>query len=306
MPNTGSWWPHVRDGSLGILAGMSQRRSPRDERRRVFSQNFLTDGRAIERFLAVADLRPDDVVVEVGAGAGALTSRMGKAARKVFSYELDETLKKKLDAAVGEMPNVEVIYRDFLSSRPPKGPFKLVSNVPFGLTSAVLDWVVEARTLTSATLITQLEYAKKRSGAYGRWSKLTVSTWPFLEWSLRGRIARTSFRPVPKVDAGILVVERRSKPLLAGRDVRAWNDLVELGFSGVGGSLFASLSRRYPRSRVSAAFAQAGTAKDAIVAFVSPQEWLQISAVLIGSAPKDSGGAPRPPRSHTRPPRRRP
>lgn len=191
------------------------------------------------------------------------------------------------------MPNVEIVYRDFLGSKPPEKPFKLVSNVPFGSTSAVVGWAIDAHNLVKATLITQLEYVKKRTGAYGRWSKLTVATWPFLEWSFHGEIARTSFRPVAKVDAGILVLERRSSPLLAGRDMPSWHNLVELGFSGVGGSLFASLARRYPHSQVAAAFTRSGTPKDAIVAFVTPQEWLQIFAVLGRRPPSSRSGAPR-------------
>src|SRR6266568_3909392 len=252
----------------------------RAQLRRTLSQNFLSNRRAVEQFLSAADLYPDDLVVEVGAGAGALTSRIAALVRKVLAFELDPSLAPSLEASVAGQANVNIVYADFLESVPPAGPFKLVSNVPFGSTSAVVDWAVEAEGLTAATLITQLEYAKKRTGAYGRWSKLTVTTWPDFEWSLRGQIARSNFRPVPSVDAGILHLARRPAPLLASQLLPSWRDLVELGFSGVGGSLFASLCRSHPRLRVAAAFERCGTPTDAVVAFVTPQEWLLIFEAL--------------------------
>ena len=105
--------------------------------------------------------------------------------------------------------------------------------------------------MTSATLITQLEYARKRTGAYGRWSLLTVSTWPQVQWELRGTIGRDQFRPVPRVDAGILRLARR--PRAARSPPRGWpptSGWSGTGFSGVGGSLLASLRREYPADRL--------------------------------------------------------
>ena len=80
--------------------------------------------------------------------------------------------------------------------------------------------------MTAATLITQPEYAKKRTSGYGRWSLLTVSTWPEMPWELRGTIARTQFRPVPQVDAGILRLARRPEPLISRGRLRAYRRMV--------------------------------------------------------------------------------
>ena len=111
-------------------------------------------------------------------------------------------------ARIGSRANVRIGMGDFLGSRPPARPFQVVGNTPFSLTSPVIDWCLRARRMTDATLITQLEYARKRTGGFGRWSQLTVSTWPQFRWELRGTIARTEFRPVPRVDAGILRLDR--------------------------------------------------------------------------------------------------
>jgi 23S rRNA (adenine-N6)-dimethyltransferase len=174
---------------------------------------------------------------------------------------------------------------DFLSARPPGRPFQLVGNAPFSLTSPIIDWCLRAPRMTAATLITQLEYARKRTGGYGRWSQLTISTWPQIRWELRGTIARTEFRPVPRVDAGILRLERRPEPLISPARQAAYRRMVQAGFSGVGGSVQASLRRTYPPDKVAAACAAVGLDRRTIVAYVSPEQWVQIF-LKLDNAPR--------------------
>src|SRR5262249_4800634 len=138
-----------------------------------------------------------------------------------------------------------VRVEDFLAAPPPGTPFAVVGNIPYALTSAVVGWCLAAGRLTSATLLTQLEYARKRTGDYGRWSRLTIETWPRYHWGLAGRIPRTAFRPVPAVDGGILRLTRRPVPLVPDASLHDYRELVRLGFGGVGGSLHASLSRSH-------------------------------------------------------------
>jgi 23S rRNA (adenine-N6)-dimethyltransferase len=145
--------------------------------------------------------------------------------------------------------------------------------------------------MTAATLITQLEYARKRTGGYGRWSQLTASTWPQVRWELRGTIPRTEFRPVPRVDAGILRLERRAEPLINPARLAAYRRLVQAGFTGVGGSVQASLRRTYPPDKVAAACAGAGVDRRTIVGYVSPDQWIQIFNAL-DSGPHRRAGSP--------------
>jgi 23S rRNA (adenine-N6)-dimethyltransferase len=169
---------------------------------------------------------------------------------------------------------------DFLAARPPRTAFSVAGNVPFSRTAAIVDWCLKAPALTDATLLTQLEYARKRTGDYGGWTLLTVRTWPRYEWRLLGRVGRRSFRPVPGVDAGIVRIERRRTPLLDAAAYAGWRHLVELGFSGVGGSLHASLCRAHPRRRVDAAFRAARLDPGVLVGEVAPGRWLRLYEVL--------------------------
>jgi 23S rRNA (adenine-N6)-dimethyltransferase len=262
-------------------------RTDADRRRRQFSQNYLRSPEAARLFLRSVRLEPDGLCLEVGAGEGILTTRLASMTGEVIAYEIDQNLAGKLLARVGGRPNVRVVMRDFLAARPPSRPFQVVGNAPFSMTAPIVDWCLSASRMTSATLITQLEYARKRTGGFGRWSQLTVTTWPRFRWELAGTISRTEFRPVPRVDAAILRLARRPEPLIAPGRLAAYRRLVQTGFSGVGGSVQASLRQSYPADKVAAACTGAGLDRRTVVAYVTPDQWVQIFQAL-DSGPRTS------------------
>ncbi|MEC3891487.1 ErmE/ErmH/ErmO/ErmR family 23S rRNA (adenine(2058)-N(6))-methyltransferase [Nocardiopsis sp. LDBS1602] len=258
-------------------------RRSNDDRRRL-SQNFLTDPATARRVVRIARPAPDSTVVEVGPGDGALTRFLVREAGRVIAYEIDPTLAARLTERYRERaPDVRIVRGDFTRARPPRSPFSVVGNIPYSRTADIVRWCLNAPGLTSATFITQWEYARKRTGAYGRWTLLTVLTWPEWSWSLVGRIGRERFRPVPRVDAGVLVLRRREEPLLPREDLREYRRLVEIGFGGVGGSLSASLRRAYPARRVASALREAGVDPSAPVGLVAPDRWVALVRSLTGT-----------------------
>ncbi|WP_128374744.1 ErmE/ErmH/ErmO/ErmR family 23S rRNA (adenine(2058)-N(6))-methyltransferase [Streptomyces cavernae] len=248
---------------------------------RALSQNFLADRATAARFARLAVPHPTaELLLEVGAGKGALTEGLAPRCQELRAYEIDARLVPGLRSRFADRPHVRVVHGDFLTARPPVTPFSVAGNVPFSRTAAVVDWCLRAPGLTDATFLTQLEYARKRTGDYGSWTLLTVRTWPRYEWRFLGRVDRTRFRPVPRVDAGVIRLERRGTPLIGPAAYRGWRDLVELGFSGVGGSLHASLRRAHPRRKVDAAFRAAGLDPCALVGSAGPDQWLELHRVL--------------------------
>nr|WP_246277892.1 ErmE/ErmH/ErmO/ErmR family 23S rRNA (adenine(2058)-N(6))-methyltransferase [Phytohabitans rumicis] len=244
----------------------------------MFSQTFLHDPGALDQVVRVARLSRTDLLLEVGAGDGRLTRALAAAAGRVVAYEVDP----ELVAALVAPDNVVRRHQDFLTARPPREPFAVVGNIPYALTAPIVRWCLGAPALTSATLVTQLEYARKRTGDYGRWSRVTVETWPAFHWGLAGRIPRHKFRPVPRVDSGILRLERRAVPLLPPERLPAYRRLVDVGFGGAGGSLHASLRRHYPARRVDAAFRAARLDVSTVVGYVWPEQWLLLFRLLAG------------------------
>jgi len=194
---------------------------------------------------------------------------------RLVAYEIDAGMARRLP----DHPRLSVRTEDFLAARPPAESFAVAGNIPYALTAAVVRWCLAAPTLRRATLITQLEYARKRSGDYGRWTRTTVLTWPEFSWRLAGRVPRTAFRPAPRVDGGVLQIDRRPVPLVRPALMPVWRKLVEDGFTGAGGSLHATLVRRYGR-RAYGVTRAARLDPRAPVGEVWPEQWLTLFRLL--------------------------
>ena len=255
-------------------------------RRKTLSQNFLHSPSAVQLVVRLAAPGARDLVVEPGAGEGVLTRALARSAGRIVAYEIDPGLAVRLGTRTRDLPHVRTVQGDFLRSRPPRERFAVVGNIPFSRTSDIVRWCLEAPSLTSATLVTQLEYARKRTGGGGRWSLLTVRTWPECEWRLLSRIPRHHFTPAPRADCAVLRLRRRSTPLLAREALPEYREFTAHGFTGVGGSLFATLRRRHPVRRVRAAFRALGLDEAAPIGYVSPEQWLALfeALALHGSA----------------------
>lgn len=251
----------------------------RTRSRRALSQNMLIDAAVARRLVAAARLPARLPVVEPGAGEGAVTGVLARG-HHVTAYEIDPGYARGLRARFAGTARVRVVGRDFVAATPPDVPFAVVGNIPYGATGAIVRWCLAAPALRSATLITQWEYARARAGGYGRWTRLTVASWPLFTWRLDGRVPRTAFRPAPRVDGGILRIVRRPRPLLARGTLDAYRDMVDLAFTGIGGGVRASLGRRYGRGRAGAALRAAGLPSGVLVGDVSPDAWLTVFAHL--------------------------
>lgn len=249
--------------------------------RKALSQNFLRDPHTARAFVDAAGVRPDDLVIEVGPGDGMITRQLLGRARRVIAYEKDHHFVERLRSRLGHHEHFRCHHADFRDAAPPTEAFTVVANAPFGITTDIVRWCLNARTLTAATLVTQLEFARKHTGDYGRWSRLAVAHWPEFEFALGMRIDRREFRPVPQVDAAAIHLRRRPKPLIPAADMPDYRDLVDLGFTGVGGSLAASLSRAVPKRLAHRACAEAGIAPGQVVGHVPPDRWIALCKALI-------------------------
>jgi 23S rRNA (adenine-N6)-dimethyltransferase len=197
---------------------VSGRRSARDVRRRQLGQNFLADEAVVERLVAGLDLRDAAVVVDLGAGSGALTAPLARRARplgiEVWAVEADPHWAEHLERNLSG-PDVRVIRADLRSLRLPTVPFVVAANLPFGVTSDALALLLDRpeRGPLRADLVVQREVARKHAASPP--TSLRTASWtPWWEFAAGMTIDRRSFRPIPGVDAAILTVTRRDPPVL--------------------------------------------------------------------------------------------
>jgi 23S rRNA (adenine-N6)-dimethyltransferase len=199
--------------------------------RRGRDQHFLRSRRLAAELVRSAGLTGEDLVLEIGAGSGRLTAELARVARHVIAVEVDARLAHELQALL--TGNVTVVRADALRYSLPDEPFRVVANLPFGRTTALLHHLLDDPSvpLERADLIVEWGYALKRAAVWP--STLLGATWGAW-WTFRidRRLSAQSFEPRPSVDAGVLVVARRDPPLVPVSHRRAYSDVLRRGFHG--------------------------------------------------------------------------
>jgi 16S rRNA (adenine1518-N6/adenine1519-N6)-dimethyltransferase len=258
-------------------------------------QNFLADPAALARIAAAADLSSQDLVVEVGAGAGHLTRLLAEQAGRVIAVELDETLVELLREQLAGFSNVEIVHGDILQlpNLPiyqlpiPNLGYKVVGNLPYYITSAVLRHFLEEPPRPRLIVVTvQREVAERIVARPGDMSLLAVSVQFYGQPRIVGRIPAGAFYPPPQVDSAVLRIDVGEQPAVAlpeGVSERDYFRVVKAGFGQRRKTLRNSLSGglALPPDQVEEALRQAGVDPRRRAQTLSLEEWAGATEVLM-------------------------
>ncbi len=179
-------------------------------------QNFLIDKNIAELEVKQANIKNNDIVLEIGPGMGILTKILAEKAKKVIAIEIDENLINKLRKILPG--NVDLIHEDALNINFDTLPKfnKIVSNLPFHISSPItfkfLDYDFEL-----AILLYQKEFGERLVASPGskNYSRLTVSIFYKSKCEIIKTIPKTCFKPQPKVDSSLIrIIPRKSPPFI--------------------------------------------------------------------------------------------
>ena len=256
--------------------------------RRRLGQNFLVDRNILDVIERLADLDGDAVVLEIGGGQGVLSSRLASEVAHLHVVEVDARLEVALRASVAEFDNVTVhlvdaLELDLASLNP--APTAVVANLPYGIAATViLRTIDELPSVGSWVVMVQREVGERLaaapgSSAYGAPSVLAQLA---CEVKVLRPVARTVFRPVPRVDSVLVGLRRRPGSDAVDPAVRR---LVHDAFAhrrkAMAGSL--ALAAGAPpgvRDRARSALVDMGHPADERAERLSPSEFRQLEARL--------------------------
>jgi 16S rRNA (adenine1518-N6/adenine1519-N6)-dimethyltransferase len=187
-------------------------------------QNFVIDAGTVNRITALAALRPDETVLEVGPGFGSLTLPLLAAAGRVIAVEVDPVLAAELPAtiaarAAGLASRLEVVTADAarVTELPGPPPTALVANLPYNAAvPVVLHLLATVPSLEHGLVMVQAEVADRMSAAPGSriYGVPSVKLAWFADVRRAGSVPRTVFWPVPRVDSGLVAFTRRDPPVV--------------------------------------------------------------------------------------------
>lgn len=262
--------------------------------RKRLGQNFLTDPVALERIVMAADLSTGDVVLEVGAGVGTLTRPLARQAKRVIALELDDDLVEILREQTADLPNVEILHGDVLRFSPSgfsRRGYKVVGNLPYYITSAVLRHFLEGEPRPRLMVVTvQREVAERIVARPGEMSLLAVSVQFYGQPRVVARIPAGAFYPPPKVDSAVVRIDVCDKPIpLPGKEVdeAIFFRVVRAGFSQKRKTLRNALSAGLGLSPavVGETLERAGVDPRRRAETLSLREWARVVGNL-GAAPE--------------------
>jgi 16S rRNA (adenine1518-N6/adenine1519-N6)-dimethyltransferase len=209
-------------------------------------QNFLVDLNLLDLLERSAGVLPEEVVLEVGTGTGALTERLARAAGQVVTCEVDPRLAQLARDRLIDCDNVTLVEGDVLASkhrfapavlaaidaalaRRPGGRFLLVANLPYCVATPVISNLLALpRPFDSATVTVQREMAERMTSAAGSHSYNALSVW--IGAQCRSEIVRilppSVFWPRPKVDSAIVRLDLEPARRAAIRDLGRFHDFV--------------------------------------------------------------------------------
>jgi len=260
-------------------------------------QNFLVDRRVLKQILGAAEIGPEDTVLEVGAGLGTLTQALAEQAQRVVAVEIDPQLVAVLRQQLESLPNAEVVLGDILAldivslvqeeRLQDVPPYKVVANIPYYITSAVLRHLLEARARPQLiVLMVQKEVAQRIAAKPGQMSLLAVSVQFYGAPRLVARVRARAFYPVPKVDSALVRIEPHEHLPLGAKNIAPFFNVVRAGFAQRRKQLRNALVHglALPPERVAQAMNDAGIEQRRRAQTLSVDEWLALYRALSSAA----------------------
>lgn len=205
-------------------------RKRRSRRRRAeLSQHFLRRDSA-SRLVQATSISNADLVLEIGAGRGALTESIVRQTSRLIAIEIDPYLTERLCSEYGE--TAEVIESDFLSYDLPDEPYLIIGNVPFSKSTEIIRKIANASNPpTDAWLVVQQELAGRMCGLpFSRESPWSLRLKPYWHLEIIDRLNRHEFNPPPAVDSVFLHLSHRCRPIVEPKDFQAYIHLIESAF----------------------------------------------------------------------------
>ncbi len=200
----------------------------------TYSQNFLKSPRLVRELISKSNLRVTDTVYDLGAGSGLISSVLADVVKKVVAVEYDTRLKQTLQSNLSEFRNVTVTFADALTIPLPKTPYKVFANIPFHISSPLVQRFINNDTAPiSAYLIVQKQFGRKLEATDTSHFTSQLGMIIGAEYTVKiiKNLKKQDFQPAPAVDTVCVELIKRKTPLVEPHRLKAYQKYTEECFS---------------------------------------------------------------------------
>ncbi|KJS18810.1 MAG: hypothetical protein VR72_21635 [Clostridiaceae bacterium BRH_c20a] len=208
-----------------------------------FGQNFITDPGILNKIVSSGEINSEDIVVEIGPGAGTLTKAIAQEAKLVIAIEIDKDLMPILADNLLDFNNIRVIEGDALKINldqlveeitGEQKPYKIVANLPYYITSPLVMHFLESEfNIQRIVIMVQKEVAQRFTGEPGTkdYGALTVSLNYYSKPKIAFFVSRNVFTPKPDVDSAVVDLEIRKEPPYQVNNINILRKLIKAAFN---------------------------------------------------------------------------
>lgn len=215
------------------VPGILQRYGIRPDK--SLGQNFLADHNALLKIVRDAEIHLEDDILEIGAGLGNLTRILALQAKTVIAVELDPELFSALEDITRTFNNIHLVQGDIMDIRLEElfsRDYKVVANIPYYITSAVIRHLLEAPIKPQRIVLTiQQEVAERIVNQDEKMSLLSLSVQLYGEARMASQIPAECFYPKPKVDSSVLIIDVDDQPKLSDERIHSLFKLAHAAFN---------------------------------------------------------------------------
>lgn len=222
--------------------------------KKSLGQNFLSDHRIQHKIIEHCHLTPDDTVLEIGPGQGAISRLIASKVKKLICIEMDKDLIDPLNEEFKDR-NVEIVNADFLKwdiGQLPHG-IKVVANIPYYISTPILEKLIEHRKqIIQAYLTVQLEFGERLAANKGgkEYGSLSCFAQLHAKTEILFKISKGAFKPAPKVDSCFIKLDFTQAPPLIIKDKEQLSRLIRTAFSQRRKNILNALSSLYSKEQV--------------------------------------------------------
>jgi len=256
-------------------------------------QNFLIDRDVLAKIIAAGDLSSEDNIVEIGPGRGILTAALLEKAASVTAIELDSDLLPALETHFRDYKNFTLLHENALNFTPPKNPYKLIANIPYYITSPILNHFLFEQFLqknqnpqtgnppTILVLMIQREVAEKIMAKKEKHSVLSLEVHMFGKPEIIAFVPPQAFFPSPKVESAIIKITVYAKPQISG-DLKKIMWLFHISFAQKRKKLCNNLAAalRRPPAEIKTLLKSLGISEDIRAEDLTMEEWEKLLPTL--------------------------
>jgi 16S rRNA (adenine1518-N6/adenine1519-N6)-dimethyltransferase len=205
--------------------------------RKKLGQNFMTDAPTLEFIAGLLSLKKGESALEIGPGLGFLTRFLLKTGAGVIAVEKDpgfaKFLKDHFAAENFAVLEKDILELDFEKDLPGRTPIKVAGNIPYNITSPILEWLITNRgAVSEAALTMQWEVAERLKASCGTktWGALSIFVQVYAQVQIAKKIPRGSFFPEPSVDSAAVKLTFPKTPLFEIKNEKNFFFLVRKAF----------------------------------------------------------------------------